>query len=419
MRAQALRGPQLRRAPNPAPFASCPFARSSSAAGLDFLRSGQWDSGLAAYLASNVPVIFSDGWLASYQAFTNLILASENLTDPFWPSALDCTLLSGQPSPDGLSTAYQLTDNSTTQYGHIASSNLTVAVGDATFYCFVAKQSSGAPVLEIQIPTSTAVITGGASIQMQLDPVTGNTHIMYGGANNVFAIDAGAFWIFGWTFTVTTAGTLHFTVYPSVTTAIGTRDLTVMGSNTVWGFQLTETSYPVTYEPTAGTASTRQADQMTLVNGDPLNMAILNAMSTVGIWWDWIPAHSSVTAPTQGKFFRWRPSGGSTNSLYVAVQAAGNTYEITDSASAQTFMTSTLAWNERDHMRSFMRLVPGQPSDCRLYNLTQGTSDLQNKVASVTGTNWNFSDWALGLTCNDASLIQQPDAIMSPIWTPQ
>lgn len=165
----------------------------------------------------------------------NMVLYSQNFANSWWSKNTGITLTSTtQLAPDGSFTATTLNDANSGNYPNIASS-ITIPNNSQTynFSIYVRKTTGGTtPQFGLNV-----AISGGTTVNLnpRMNPDTGV-------ANSGSTVSDGIYWRWNFTMTNNSSGntTINFSIYPATGPNGGSDNGTATGSNTVWGFQITQ-----------------------------------------------------------------------------------------------------------------------------------------------------------------------------------
>jgi len=203
---------------------------------------------------------------------SNLLTQSEYFGDSYW-TKLGASVVSGFTSPEGLSNAYKLVEDSSTG-NHLIyqNANITIAIGTATLSVFVKENGRNF----FQIRTGSASGITNAPLYANFDLVNNLVTAQSAGANNAIIEQ----YANGWkrlsiSFTIT-SGSQAALVFQTITSGTSVIGESYTGDGTsglyLYGAQLEAGSYSTSYIPTYGSAVTRSLDAAIIRTLDTKNI---------------------------------------------------------------------------------------------------------------------------------------------------
>jgi hypothetical protein len=281
-------------------------------------------------------IVFDDG-LGPVR--TNLFTRSQDLTDASWTKPANFSVTGDTTiAPDGTVTMDTVTDNEAAASSSVAK-NIGIPNDSATYtFSFFIKPGTGA-VTAIKV-----ALTNGATpvnAWLAINPTTGQFSKFNLGtapaAVQVTALANGC-WRFAWQITNNSSGnnSMGISIRPAAAAALAgnglsfttNEDITLLGTNIVWGFQVEVGSVATDYIPTVAAAAT--STQTTLIptyppmdklGADELNSIRHDSITTSGVKqsiaertetfinlnFKWVPASD---IPVWQQFMTWALAGG-------------------------------------------------------------------------------------------------------------
>jgi len=243
---------------------------------------------------------------------TNLLTYSNDYADASW-TALGAKNLAANTtvSPDGLTNASTLTDNSAVAYQGIQKT-VSVANDSATYTAsvYIRKTTGGTSStfgVNLQISGGTTVTT-----QPRLNTDTG---ILINGVGTVQ--NAGAYWRLTCSVTNNSSGntSLGFSIYPATSPYNVTTDSSAAtGAAIIYGAQLEAGAFATSYIPTVASTVTRSAD-VALITGSLFSQWYRQDEGTFVVNFDRIATNTASYSGGQPRVFRATDEGVGSNFL--------------------------------------------------------------------------------------------------------
>jgi hypothetical protein len=331
------------------------FTRATEAANVDprdplngGTADGAWGfvaSGAAAWKASGVARIFTDGAVLIEGARENLIKNYADLTGVDWTQINTPTEAVGTTAPDGSASSFLYGDDAAAFEGY--QHTLTLAASTAYAYsAYFLKDADTSRYPALRITTNV----GGEDYRVYVNTSAGTavSDAGFDTPDSVTVEDTGDHWRVIVVVTTAAGETDGVALlYPAMSSNGTTSDAGATGTVEAWGMQIEEGAFATSPIRTAGAAATRNLDDMRFAEAN-VPVAIFSGAFSVNVW----PEYASGTDNS--------PSGTSATVLNSdAVSANRDNVEIRDvaattgkvvyrSSAATDYATAAFTWAASD-----------------------------------------------------------------------